>query len=126
MADSLIQPFRRTLTVDPVIGPVGLTPVAVAVPAMTAQGVTSFEIYNPNPFHFWFAGWRGQASDMPVILEKGHYLAPGEKKVCRTQMPNFVAAVADYEIGYPITDAQGNFLFAGQRPRWVLTYGSGM
>lgn len=125
MADSLIQPFRRNLTVAPIIGPVGLTAVATAVPAMTGGGVTSFLVHNPNPFHMWFAGWRGTAGDMPTIKENGHYIGPGEKYLGRTQMPNFVAAVADDELGFPIYDAQGGWLYAGKRTRFILTYGSG-
>lgn len=123
--DSLTQPFRRNLTVSPIIGMVGPTAVAVPVPPMTGGGVTSFILCNPNPFHIWFAGWRGSAGDMPVIKERGHYMHPGEKYLGRTQMPNFVAAVADDEPGFPIFDDAGNWLFEGKRTRFVLIYGSG-
>ena len=125
MADSLIQPFRRNLNVPPVIGPVGPTAVATVVPAMTGQGVTSFILSNPNPFHMWFAGWRGSAGDMPNIKENGHYLHPGEKYLGRTQMPQWVAAVADDEPGFPIFTAGGDWAFTGKRTRFVLIYGSG-
>lgn len=125
MADSLIQPFRRNLSVAPVIGPVGLKAVATAVPPMPNQGVTSFIISNPNPFHIWFAGWRGSATDIPNIKENGHYLHPGEKYLGRTQMPQWVAAVADDEPGFPIYNADGSWAYAGKRTRFVLIYGSG-
>lgn len=125
MADSLIQPFRRNLNVRPVIGPVGLTATPVAVPAMTGQGITSFLVTNPNPFYVWFAGWRGSASDMPNIKENGHYLHPGEKYLGRTQMPQWVAAVADDEPAFPIYTSTGAWAYPGQRTRFVLIYGSG-
>lgn len=123
--DSLIQPFRRNLTVPVIIGPVGLTAQPVSVQDMTSKGVTSFVISNPNPFYMWFAGWRGAVSDMPAIKENGHYLHPGEKYLRRTQMPQWVAAVADDEPGASIFDAQGNWAFQGKRTRFVLVYGSG-
>jgi len=125
MADSLIQPFRRNLNVRPVIGMVGLTPQPVAVPAMTGQGVTSFIVRNPNPFHIWFAGWRGNPGDMPDIKENGHYLHPGEAYLGRTQMPQWVAAAADDEPGFPIYAADGKWLYEGKRTRFILIYGSG-
>lgn len=126
MSDSMVQPFRRNLQVRPIIGPVGPQPVAVAVPDMTGLGITSFIIHNVSPVYFWFAGWKGTAGMMPNILENGHYIAPGEKYLGRTQMPNFVAAHADAEPNFPAYDEQGNWLFTGQRLRWILTYGSGL
>lgn len=92
---------------------------------MNGGGVTSFIVVNPNPFWFWFAGWRGQSGDMPVIKEMGHYIAPGEKYLGRTQMPQWVAAQADDEPNFPIKDTNGNWLFEGKRTRFVLIYGSG-
>lgn len=125
MADSLIQPFRRTLTVAPIIGSVTNVAAPVSVPSMAGQGVTSFIISNPNPFFIWFAGWRGSATDMPLVKENGHYIHPYEKYVGRTQMPQWVAAVADDEPGSPIFDTQGNWLYQGKRTRFILIYGSG-
>lgn len=125
MADSLIQPFRRNLNIRPIIGLVGLTPQPVAVPAMTGQGVTSFIVRNPNPFHIWFAGWRGAEDAMPDIKENGHYLHPGEAYLGRTQMPQWVAAVADDEPGFPIYTATGGWAYEGKRTRFILIYGSG-
>ena len=125
MADSLIQPFRRNLNLRPVIGPVGVKAQPVTIPPMTAQGVTSFIVTNPNPFYMWFAGWRGAATDMPDIKENGHYLHPGEKYLGRTQMPQWVAAVADDEPGFPIFTANGGWAYEGKRTRFVLIYGSG-
>lgn len=125
MTDSLIQPFRRNLNVRPIIGSVGLTAQPVAVADMTGQGITSFIIRNPNPFHIWFAGWRGAATDMPTVKENGHYLHPGEAYLGRTQMPQWVAAVADDEPGFPIFTADGKWLYEGKRTRFILIYGSG-
>lgn len=125
MVDSLIQPFRRNLNVRPVIGLVGLDPQPVEVPSMTGQGVTSFIVRNPNPFHIWFAGWRGAKTAMPDIKENGHYLHPGEAYLGRTQMPQWVAAVADDEPGFPIFTATGGWLYEGKRTRFILIYGSG-
>jgi hypothetical protein len=125
MSDSLIQPFRRNLKAKVIIGPAELTAVPTRVPPMNGQGVTSFLVINPNPFWIWFAGWKGAPTDMPAILENGHYLAPGEKYVGRTQMPDYVAACADEEVGFPIKDSGGNWLYTGKRTRFVLIYGSG-
>lgn len=123
--DSLIQPFRRNIAVAPVVGTIGLDPIPKAVPPMIGAGVTSFILTNPNPFFIWFTGWRGSADDMPNIKENGHYLHPYEKYLGRTQMPQWVAACPDDEPGYPITDSEGNWLFANRRTRFVLIYGSG-
>ncbi len=123
--DPLTQPFRRNLNVPPVIIPVGLTPVAVPVQAMTGQGVTSFKMVNPNPFYVWYAGWRGAAGDMPTIKDAGHYIGPGVHDINRTQMPQWIAACADDEPSAPIFDAQGAFLYTGKRLRLVMIYGSG-
>ena len=126
MVDSLIQPFRRNLTVPPVIIPVGLSPVATPIPPMTGKGVTTFLMNNPNPFWVWYAGWTGDASGMPADLRKnGHYIGPGATYIGRTQMPQFIAAQADKEPNFPITDGQGAFLYAGQDTRLVMIYGSG-
>lgn len=125
MTDSLIQPFRRNLNVRPVIGPAGLEAVPTAIPPMTGQGITSFIVQNPNPFHIWFAGWKGSSADMPNIKENGHYLHPGEKYLGRTQMPQWVAAIADDEPGFPIFKPDGTWLYAGKRTRFILIYGSG-
>lgn len=126
MSDSMVQPFRRNLQVAPIIGPIGLEPVPTRVLPMTDLGVTSFIVINPNPFWFWFAGWKGQMNAMPLVKERGHYIAPGEKYLGRTQMPDWVAGCADAEINFPILDEQGQFMYAGQRPRFILLYGSGL
>lgn len=123
--DSLIQPFRRTLTVNPVIIPVGVNPTPTPIPPMTGQGVTSFIMHNPTPCWCWFAGWRGAAGDMPVIKEMGQYLAPGASFAGRTQMPEWIAGQLDDEPSFPLYDANGNYLYAGKRMRIVIVYGSG-
>ncbi len=127
MADNTsLQPFRRNLTVAPVIIPVGMQPTATAVAPMAGKGVTTFLMKNPNPFYVWYAGWVGAASDMPAdIRGNAHYIAPGETYIGRTQMPQWIAAQADSEPGFPITDAQGAWLFQGQRTRLVMIYGAG-
>jgi len=126
MADSLLQPFRRNLTIDPVIITVGVNPTAVPVQSLARTGVTSFKMSNPNPFWVWYAGWQGTATDMPAIRGKGHYIAPGATDICRTQMPQWMAAVAEDEPSFPIYDTDGTtFLYANQRLRLVMVYGSG-
>lgn len=124
---ALSLPFRRNLDVLPVIIPVGLNPQAVPVPAMTGKGVTTFLMHNPNPFWVWFAGWTGAASNMPADLrEKAHYIGPGQSYIGRTQMPQWIAAQADDEVGYPVRDPNnGTYLFNGLRTRLVMIYGSG-
>ena len=116
--DTMLQPFRRNLLVEPVLIPVGTTPVATAVPSMAGKGITTFKMYNPTPYWVWYAGWTGAAADMPTIKEKGHYIAPGMVEVNRTQMPQWIAAVADDEPLAPISGLTG-------RNRLVMIYGSG-
>lgn len=124
--DTLSLPFRRNLTVAPVIIPVGMSPVATVVPPMNGKGVTTFLMNNPNPFWVWYAGWTGAAENMPGDLRgNGHYIPPGATYIGRTQMPQFIAAQADSEPGFPIADANGAWLYAGQRTRLVMIYGSG-
>ncbi len=125
MVDSLIQPFRRNLNVPPVIIPVGVNPTPVVVPAMTAEGITSFIMNNCTPCWVWYAGWKGNAGDMPNIKENGHYIAPGATYVGRTQMPQWIAAVVDDEPAFPAFDSNGGYLHAGKRMRMVMIYGSG-
>jgi len=126
MPDSLTQPFRRNLNVNPIAIPVGLNPVATAIPSMAGQGVTSFKVVNPNPFWIWLRGWNGTAADMPTIKEFGHYVAPGATDLNRTQMPQWIAAQADDEPGFPIYAADGTtWLYNGKRTRVFLIYGSG-
>lgn len=126
MADTLLLPFRRNLEVAPVLIPVSLAPQATTIQSMASKGVTAFLMHNPNPFWVWYAGWRGAAGDMPADLRgNGHYIGPGQAYVGRTQMPQFIAAQADSEPNFPVTDANGAWLFAGQRTRLVMIYGSG-
>ena len=131
MSDSLVQPFRRNLTVNPILIPVGVSGIATPIPAMTGEGVTSFKISNPAPFWVWYRGWTGAAT-MPTVKDMGHFLAPGATDICRTQMPNFIAAAASVEPDLPlapggsvVTDTDGCILWAGVRCRLVMVYGSG-
>jgi len=118
-ADTMLQPFRRNLLVEPVIITVGVSaPVPIAVPSMTGRGVTTFKMYNPTPYWVWYAGWTGAAGDMPTIKERGHYIAPGMVEVNRTQMPQWIAAIADDEPSAPLGTPTG-------RLRLVMIYGSG-
>lgn len=126
--DTSIQPFRRELTVAPVLIPVGLTPVSTVVPPMTGKGITTFLMRNPNPFWVWYAGWNANAGGtMPSDLRgNGHYIGPGESYIGRTQMPTHIAAQADDEPNFPVRDPNnGTWLFAGIRTRLVMIYGSG-
>lgn len=126
MPETLSQPFRRNLMIDPIIIPVGLAGTPTAVPAMPNTGVTSFKMCNPNPFWVWYRGWVGKKEDMPEIAGLGHYIAPGAVEVNRTQMPKWIAAVADDEPGFPIYAEDGaTYLFAEKRCRLVMVYGSG-
>jgi len=123
--DTSIQPFRRELSVLPIIIPVGLTPQQTTVPPMTGKGITTFLMHNPNPFWVWYAGGKASAT-MPADLRgNGHYIGPGHSYIGRTQMPDWIAAQADDEINFPVRDAQGNWIYAGQRARLVMIYGSG-
>ncbi len=133
MNDSILQPFRRNLTADPIIIPVGVSGIATPVPAMTGCGVTTFKMHNPNPFWVWFRGWQGVAGDMPTIKDKGHYIAPGAVDICRTQMPQFIAAAGAAEPDLPLNpaggaaavDANGVIQWNGITCRLIMIYGSG-
>lgn len=119
--------FRRNLTIDPFTLPVGLTaqPVAIGKSFLETKGVTSFKMYNPNPFWVWYRGWNGNQTPTPTVREMGHYIGPGMVDINRSQVPDWIAAVADSEPNFPVTDAQGNWLFTGQRTRLIMIYGSG-
>lgn len=125
MMDTLVLPFRRNLDVLPVIIPVGLSPQQITVPPMTGKGVTTFLMHNPNPFWVWFAGGKNNQQMPADLREKAHYIGPGQSYIGRTQMPDWIAAQADSEPNFPITDGQGAWLFSGQRTRLVMIYGSG-
>ncbi len=120
--------FRRNLNIDPFIIPVTMTvqPVKIGKTLLQNQGILSFKMYNPNPFWVWYRGWNGdENSPTPTIKEMGHYIGPGMVDINRSQVPDWIAAVADSEPNFPITDAQGNWLFSGQRTRLIMGYGSG-
>lgn len=119
--------FRRNTQINPFIIPVGVDPVPLQIGAalLRDKGVTSFKITNATPCYIWYRGWNGLISDMPVIKEKGHYLAPGATDINSSQIPDWIAAVADDEPRFPIYDGQGNFLYPGKRLRAVMLYGSG-
>lgn len=116
-----VFPFRRALAIDPIIIPVAATPVAVTIDqaAIRLQGVTAFKIYNPTNVWVWYRGWTGAVGDMPVIAEKGHYLAPGMVDLNTSQIPQWIAAQAQAEPGLPLPGS-----FTGYR--LVMIYGSGL
>lgn len=118
-------PFRRETRLDPFIIPCVLTPAPLAIPKaqLTDYGVSSFKMANPNPFWVWYRGWNGAAGDMPTIAGKGHYIAPGAVDVNTSQIPDWIAAVAAEEPGFPLTDAQGGFLYP--EAHLVMLYGGG-
>lgn len=128
MDPSRLFPFRRALAINPVLIPVtSLTAgaaVAIDQAGIKAQGVTSFKISNPTPYWVWYRGWNGAAVDMPAIKEMGHYLAPGATEVNTSQIPQWIAAVAQAEPGVPAaTDGNGALVVPG---RLVMVYGSGV
>lgn len=121
-------PFRRALTVNPIIIPVLSittgTATAVDKTAIQAAGVTSFKMYNPTPYWVWYRGWNGAAGAMPVIKEMGHYIPPGGVDLNTSQIPDWIAAVAQAEPGVPAPVAGDNatLVTAG---RLIMIYGSG-
>lgn len=118
-------PWRRVLTIDPIIVPATPTPTAVAVDsnALKLSGVRSFKLQNPNPFWIWFRGWSGLIADMPTITGKGHLMAPGSTEVMTSQYPQWVAAQAVAMPGFPVLDGGGAVLYPSAF--CVLTYGGG-
>lgn len=134
MTDSILQPFKRNLNVNPVLIPIGVTGIATPIPAMTGDGVTTFKMHNPNPFWVWYRGWSGDATAMPTVKGMGHYIAPGATDICRTQMPQWIAAAGAEEPDLPlypsgsavITDpADGCIKWNNVRCRLIMIYGSG-
>lgn len=131
--DGLLQfPFKRNLSVDPLVIPVGMTPTPVAVPggglALQRASVTTFKVGNPCPFWVWYRGWTGDAFDMPAIAGMGHHLAPGAIDINTSHYPDWLAAVASDELGAPIYAADGSPLFSDAdmaKARLVMTWGSG-
>jgi hypothetical protein len=121
--------FKRNLKIDPLLIPCGVNPVPVPTIGGTklmAARITTFKVSNPNPFWVWYRGWVGAVGDMPMIANMGHHLAPGAVDINTSQVPDFIAAVACDELGAPIFDANGNWLYPGKSPRIVMMFGSGM
>lgn len=112
-------PFRRETRLDPFIIPALQAPTPLAIPKakLTEYGVSSFKMANPNPFWVWYRGWNGTVEDMPTIAGKGHYIAPGAVDVNTSQIPDWIAAIAAEEPGFPLTGVQGTHL--------VMLYGGG-
>jgi len=129
MEPNVAKPFRRALPVDPVIIPVAVNAVATRIDSsqFDAIGVTSFEMHNPNPYGVWYRGWQGTAAQMPVVLDKGHYIGPGETHVKQTQRPDWIAAVPANDFAVPYYAADGTTpLYPNTSPRLVMIYGSGL
>lgn len=122
------QAFRRNLTIDPIIIPLGVTPTPVHVgrTLLDTKGVTTFKMANPNPFWVWYRGWNGLESAMPTIEGMGHFLAPGATDINSSQIPDWIAAVPSDEPGFPVYDGNGGYLYAGKRTRLVMIYGGGL
>lgn len=123
-----VFPFRRALAINPIIIPVvSLTsgkPVAIDMAAIKAQGVTSFKMVNPTPYWVWYRGWTGEETAMPMIKEMGHYIAPGASDVNTSQIPQWIAAVAQAEPDFPTpADSAGLLTAPG---RLIMLYGSGL
>ena len=130
MEPSRLFPFKRNLTVNPLIIPVGLAPVATQTAGsqglMTAA-VTTFKVSNPCPFWVWYRGWNGAKSDMPAIVNMGHHLAPGAIDINTSQTPDWIAAVACDELGAPLYAADGTTpLYDMTKARLIMVFGSGM
>lgn len=133
MEPSRTFPFKRNLTVNPLIVPAGMVPVAKAtvgsIQLMTAA-VTTFKVSNPNPFWVWYRGWNknqdGSQPATPAIADMGHHLAPGAIDINTSQMPDFIAAVAVDELGAPLYTADGTtLLYDMSKARLVFMFGSG-
>src|ERR1044072_9168499 len=120
--------FRRNTSFAPFIIPVGVdaTPLQIGSDMLRSKGITTFKITNACPFYIWYRGWNGLQSAMPTIKGKGHYLAPGATDVNSSQIPDWIAAVADEERGFPLFDESAQFIYEGQQLRAVMLYGSGM
>lgn len=113
-------PFRRALAIDPIIIPVGSSPLAVAInqDAIKAQGVTSFKMFNPTDVWVWYRGWNGTQAPIPPVKEMGHYIAPGMVDLNTSQIPQWIAAEPQAEPGRPLPSS-----FTGYR--LIMLYGSG-
>lgn len=119
--------FRRSLAISPIIIPVlhlsTGSPVAIDKAKLQAEGVTCFKMVNPSPYWVWYRGWTGLQGQMPAIKEMGHYLAPGATDINTSQLPDWIAAVAQAELGVPApASAQGVLTDAS---RIIMIYGSG-
>jgi len=128
MEPTRLFPFRRALAINPVIIPVVHLTAGSAVQidqnAIKSAGVTSFKLYNPSPYWVWYRGWTGLQSDMPAIKELGHCIPPGAVDINTSQIPQWIAAVAQAEPGFPAAaDGAGLLTTPG---RLVMIYGSGM
>lgn len=123
-------PFKRNLTIDPfkliMDGSGTPVPVKIGGAMLMGRGVTSYKMQNDNQFWCWYRGWNGAKEDIPTILEKGHYIAPGATDLNTSQTPDWIAAIPVARPGWPLYDANGKWLWGDWESRLIYTLGSGM
>lgn len=121
-------PFRRQTGMDPLVIPItgpndALQPVSVDKQALNLLGVKSFKWFNPTTkMGIWLRGWN-EGDNPPVVYKKGHYLPPMGGEVNTSQIPDYLAVVADDTPDHP-TMNNNTFLYPGRSA--YLIYGGGI
>lgn len=116
-------PFRRNLSISPIMIPAGATASVVQLGALP-KGVTSFGVVNSYPVHIRLIGTPMEASSPVLAGEgKGWLFPPGHFGIYSTQYPKAVSCIAVSRPGFPAFDANGAALFPDAALE--LFYGSG-
>lgn len=118
------MPFRKTIR-DAFLCDVGPEPIVTAInrDLLVQKRCTSFHAVNPNPFWMRLRGCEGP--DDLIAEGEGWLWPPGFVGVYSTQYPRYVCTLAVARPGFPIFNAQGDFLYAGTARPAELAYGLG-
>ncbi|TKD50215.1 hypothetical protein [Sphingomonas baiyangensis] len=116
-------PFRRNLSVSPIMVPATDEPSYVAVGPLP-NGVTSFGVVNSYPVYIRLLGTSmGDETPNDAGEGLGWLFPPGHFGIYSTQFPAGVSAIAVERPGFPIHDEEGALLYP--EAALELFYGSG-
>lgn len=117
------NPFRRNLSVSPIMVPARDTPSFVAL-GQLPKGVTSFGVVNSYPVYIRLIGTpMVSATNVMAVEGDGWLFPPGHFGIYATQFPRGLSCIAVERPGFPIKDAGGALLYPGAALE--LFYGSG-
>lgn len=116
-------PFRRNLTVSPIMVPATDEPSYIEVELTAASGVTSFAAINSFPIYIRLVGTPASAEPNLAGEGVGWLFPPGHFGIYSSQYPRGLSAVAVERPGFPIYDGNGELLYP--EANLELAYGGG-